>query len=257
MQNVSRTTIRRAAMAGLLLPAALWAAPQVHQAEVAQAGMQARLEAGRETYESYCQACHQADGRGMGTVFPPLAGSDYLLADRERAIAIVLEGLSGPIEVNGQPYNSVMPHLAYLSDQQVADVVSYTLNAWGNDGGYVGTDEVAARRAALAGTPAPKAVRTRGSRRRSFSTKAVRRARWVAPRCPGWYPRRPGNDRGRVPAGHPTLLRALCRLSRRAAQGRDRQAADPGPDARQGHPVPVQHHQYGTPAWHAELGLLG
>jgi nitrite reductase (NO-forming) / hydroxylamine reductase len=153
MQNVSRTTIRRAAMAGLLLPAALWAAPQVHQAEVAQAGMQARLEAGRETYESYCQACHQADGRGMGTVFPPLAGSDYLLADRERAIAIVLEGLSGPIEVNGQPYNSVMPHLAYLSDQQVADVVSYTLNAWGNDGGYVGTDEVAARRAALAGTP--------------------------------------------------------------------------------------------------------
>jgi nitrite reductase (NO-forming) / hydroxylamine reductase len=156
MKTVPEAVIRLALVVGLLPvlgagPAA--AAPLVHQAEVAQAGMKARLDAGREGYASFCQACHQADGQGMGTVFPPLAQADYLLADKERAVDIVLQGLSGPIVVNGREYNAVMPHLGYLSDQQIADIVSYTLNAWGNDGGYVSPEQVAARRAHLAGEP--------------------------------------------------------------------------------------------------------
>jgi len=135
----------------MLLTTGLAAAPAVHQAEVAQADLKARIEAGRAAYESYCQSCHQPDGTGMGNVFPPLAASDYLLEDKDRAIDVVLDGLSGPIEVNGQTYDAVMPNLAYLSDKQVADVLTYVLNAWDNDAGYVSEAEVTERRQRLAG----------------------------------------------------------------------------------------------------------
>ncbi len=144
---------RGVVLAALLVAAGTATAAEVHQAEVAQAGMQARLAEGEKGYASYCQSCHQPDGSGMAGVFPPLAQSDYLLADKGRAIRIVLEGKSGPIEVNGQKYDAVMPHLVYLSDDQVADVLSYVLNAWGNDGGYVSTDEVSEARALIAGAP--------------------------------------------------------------------------------------------------------
>lgn len=147
-----RTALAAGTWSALLAATTAWAAPQVHQAEVAQAGMQARMAAGEAGYKSYCQSCHQPDGSGMAGVFPPLAGSDYLLEDPERAIGIVLQGLSGPIEVNGNTYNAVMPHLAYLSDEQIADVLTYVLNAWGNDGGYVSVEQVAAGREQVAGT---------------------------------------------------------------------------------------------------------
>lgn len=140
-----------AAAGAALLSASAWGAPQVHAAEVAQAEIQARIAAGEEGYQSYCQSCHQPDGGGMGTVFPPLASSDYLLADKQRAIDVVLDGLDGAIEVNGKTYDAVMPHLAYLEDQQIAEILSYVLNAWGNDGGYVSPQEVAQRRQMLAG----------------------------------------------------------------------------------------------------------
>ncbi len=153
MRTKNHGRILAAAVCGVILSGSLVAAPAVHQAEVAQGETRARLEAGHEGFEKYCQSCHQADGTGMAGVFPPLAGSDYLLADKERAIGIVLQGLSGPVEVNGQTYNAVMPHLNYLSDQQVADVLSYVLNAWGNDGGYVGPEEVAEQRQLVAEGP--------------------------------------------------------------------------------------------------------
>ncbi len=135
----------------LMLSADLSSEPAVHQAEVAQAGMESRVKSGKEVYENYCQSCHQPDGSGMGTVFPPLAASDYLLADKDRAIDVVLSGLSGPIEVNGKQYNAVMPNLAHLSDRQVSDVLTYVLHAWGNDGGYVSESEVTERRQRQAG----------------------------------------------------------------------------------------------------------
>ncbi|HEX7036480.1 MAG TPA: cytochrome D1 domain-containing protein [Pseudomonadales bacterium] len=138
-----------AAVWGLVLPAmAVGAAPAVESDDPA---LQQRLEAGRQGYEAYCQSCHQPTGAGMARVFPPLAGSDYLLEDKARAIETVLAGRSGPIVVNGEIYDAVMPHLSYLSDQQVADVLSYVLNAWGNDGGLVGPAEVAEQRTRLAG----------------------------------------------------------------------------------------------------------
>jgi nitrite reductase (NO-forming) len=104
-------------------------------------------ERGKQVYLSLCYACHQADGKGLPGAFPPLAKSDYLLADRERAIRIVLKGLSGPVTVNGVSINSAMPALeGILSDWQIADVLSYVYNAWGNEGAAFKPAEVKAIR---------------------------------------------------------------------------------------------------------------
>jgi nitrite reductase (NO-forming)/hydroxylamine reductase len=116
-------------------------AQTVHAAEVAQA------DPGLAGFQTYCAACHQPDGQGMAGAFPPLAGSDYLLADPSRAVSAVLEGVSGTIEVNGVTYESIMPHLNYLDDEQIAAIVTYVLNAWGNDGGSVTAQQVSAARA--------------------------------------------------------------------------------------------------------------
>jgi len=89
------------------------------------------LAHGKEIYETSCQACHQAGGKGIPGVFPPLANSDYLMADLNRAILAVVNGLSGEITVNGVKYNSAMPSLS-LSDDDVAAVLSYIRQNFGN-----------------------------------------------------------------------------------------------------------------------------
>ncbi|MDP3070530.1 MAG: copper-containing nitrite reductase [Opitutaceae bacterium] len=94
-----------------------------------------QIEKGKQVYMGLCFACHQADGNGLPGVFPPLAKSDYMLADRERAIRTILKGMTGKVTVNGQTYDSVMPPLeAAITDAQAADVLTYVFNAWGNSG---------------------------------------------------------------------------------------------------------------------------
>ena len=88
------------------------------------------VERGAGIYQSTCQACHLPSGQGIPGVFPPLAGSDFL-RDRPRAIRVLCEGLSGPITVNGQAYNGVMP-LFPLSDAEIADVLTFVYASWGN-----------------------------------------------------------------------------------------------------------------------------
>lgn len=100
-------------------------------------------ERGREVYLSLCFACHLPDGKGVAGIFPPLASSDYLMADRARAAHTVLKGLVGPIKVNGVDYNSAMPPLeTALTEQQVADVLTYVTGEWGNQGAPFTVDEV-------------------------------------------------------------------------------------------------------------------
>jgi nitrite reductase (NO-forming) len=106
-----------------------------------------QVKAGEVLFKGTCSACHQDTGAGLPGVFPPLAKSDYLLADRKRAIAVVLNGLSGPVTVNGTAYNSVMPPMSQLNDDEVANILTFALNSWGNDGGVVTRAEVAAVRA--------------------------------------------------------------------------------------------------------------
>jgi nitrite reductase (NO-forming) len=114
----------------------------------AKAAAPEQMARGARVYRSLCLACHLPDGRGFPGVCPPLAEADYLLADRARAIRIVLRGLKGPIVVNGETYNGDMPPLAdVLSDQQVADVLTYAFNSWGNTGPAFHERDVAAVRA--------------------------------------------------------------------------------------------------------------
>ncbi|MDD3179082.1 MAG: copper-containing nitrite reductase [Opitutaceae bacterium] len=102
-----------------------------------------QVDRGKRVYASLCSACHQPDGNGLPGAFPPLAGSDYLKADRERPIRIVLKGLTGPITVNGKTFNSAMPaQEAMLNDQQIADVLTYVTNSWGNTGDAYSADQV-------------------------------------------------------------------------------------------------------------------
>lgn len=106
-----------------------------------------RLEAGKQVYVSVCQACHMANGKGIAGVFPPLSNSDYLLADIKRAIHITANGMKGEIVVNGVTYNQEMPKpLPELSNQQVADVLTFVLNSWDNKGGVITPEEVSVAR---------------------------------------------------------------------------------------------------------------
>jgi nitrite reductase (NO-forming) len=114
-----------------------------------------RIARGERTYAGTCAACHQATGLGVAMAFPPLANADYLNADKNRAIATVLFGLTGQVTVNGQQFNSVMPALG-MSDADVANVLTYVYNNWGNAGHDVTPAEVAAVR--RGGPPAASAV---------------------------------------------------------------------------------------------------
>jgi nitrite reductase (NO-forming) len=108
----------------------------------------ALLDHGKQVYSTVCAACHQANGQGLPGVFPPLAKSDYLMADPQRAVRILLEGLSGPITVNGQQFQGVMPKLP-LTDRDIAGVLSYVQNAFGNEGPAIKVAEVSRIRASL------------------------------------------------------------------------------------------------------------
>jgi mono/diheme cytochrome c family protein/heme/copper-type cytochrome/quinol oxidase subunit 4 len=117
-------------------------------------------ELGADIYAGNCQSCHQADGTGIPGVFPPLAGNlpDLVNAEggRQYLIDVLLHGLSGQIEVNGQTYNGVMPPWANLSDEQIAAVLNHELTSWGNDQALqeftpIAADEVAERRGEQAG----------------------------------------------------------------------------------------------------------
>jgi nitrite reductase (NO-forming) len=106
-----------------------------------------QAEKGKQVYMGLCFACHQPDGKGLPGAFPPLAGSDFLLADRDRAVRIVLKGLTGPVTVNGQTLNSAMPpQEAVLTDAQIADVLTFVYNSWGNKGDAFRADQVKAIR---------------------------------------------------------------------------------------------------------------
>ncbi len=105
-----------------------------------------RILFGQRVYDQNCLACHQPNGMGISSAFPPLAGSDYLLSKPERSIDILLKGLSGKIKVSGKEYNGVMPAVK-LSDENMANVLTYILNSWGNNGGEIKPLQVMEKRA--------------------------------------------------------------------------------------------------------------
>ena len=103
------------------------------------------IASGKQKYMETCFACHQAEGQGIPNVFPPLAKSDYLNKDVKRAIRSIINGLSGEIVVNGEAYNNIMPAQA-LTDQAVAEILTYVYDSWGNNKTVVTEKQVKAER---------------------------------------------------------------------------------------------------------------
>ena len=97
---------------------------------------------GAKIYSKYCVNCHQPKGTGLASLYPPLAESDYLMADLKRAACIIKNGQSNEIEVNGKTYNQMMPGNEQLTNLEIAEVLTYITNSWGNNGGLSGVKEV-------------------------------------------------------------------------------------------------------------------
>ncbi len=114
------------------------------------------LVVGKRLFTANCVACHQASGTGQPGVYPPLAGSEWVLGLPARPLRILLHGLSGPVSVKGQTYNGEMPSFGgKLKDDQIAALLSYVRQEWGNGAAPVSPAAVAATRSATAGRTQP------------------------------------------------------------------------------------------------------
>jgi mono/diheme cytochrome c family protein len=102
-------------------------------------GLTASIARGKTVYESICLACHQVDGLGVQNMNPPLAKTKWVLGDKTKLIQIVLKGLpGGSIDIDGDTFHNPMPpQAANLSDQQIADVLTYVRNNFGNKASMV------------------------------------------------------------------------------------------------------------------------
>ncbi len=106
-----------------------------------------QIAAGKQLFTGTCSVCHQANGEGLKGVFPPLAKSDYFAKNPKKMVNAMLHGVSGKVTVNGVEYNSVMPPMNQLTDDEVANIGTFVLNSWGNPGGQVTKEQAAASRA--------------------------------------------------------------------------------------------------------------
>jgi mono/diheme cytochrome c family protein len=111
--------------------------------------LQAQIKSGKKIYTKYCLSCHQADGGGVQNMNPPLAGTTYVLGVKDTVIRIVLTGFKAAVAINGQTYSNTMASFSFLKDKEVADVLSYVRNSFGNKACAVSASEVAAARLAL------------------------------------------------------------------------------------------------------------
>lgn len=100
------------------------------------------LLAGKAVYDNYCLPCHMSNGLGAPGMNPPLAGTDWVLGDKDRLIKVVLQGLSEPVEIQGEIYQNVMASHSFLSDQHVADVLTFVRQSFGNDASEIKLEDV-------------------------------------------------------------------------------------------------------------------
>lgn len=116
------------------------------KAPVASAGPAKSIAAGKQIYSQYCLSCHQADGGGVQNMNPPLIKTSYVLGDKTRLTKVLLNGLQD-VDIDGEPYNNVMPSHDFLNDQQIADVLTFVRNSFGNKASAITAAEVKAVRA--------------------------------------------------------------------------------------------------------------
>lgn len=124
--------------------------PATNTATAKQTGVsKQRLADGKKVYDTYCLACHQADGGGVPRLNPPLQKTEYVLGDKTRLITIVLKGMSEEVEIDGEVYDNNMSAHNFLTDQQVADVLTYVRNSFTNKASAVTSAEVKTVRSKL------------------------------------------------------------------------------------------------------------
>ncbi|HMB93367.1 MAG TPA: cytochrome c [Rhodothermales bacterium] len=116
------------------------ATPQTPEARFAQLG--------ERVYGSYCITCHQPGGQGLPGTFPPLRQTTWVEGDKGRLIRLTLNGMKGPLTVHGATYEGIMPMHGFLSDDQIAAVLTYVRSNFGNDADAITPEEVAAVRRA-------------------------------------------------------------------------------------------------------------
>lgn len=109
--------------------------------------LQASLERGKQVYLEQCLACHQADAGGVSGMNPPLIKTKWILGDKTTLVQVVLKGMTGEVEINGDTYHNVMAPHSDLTDQQIADVLTYVRNNFGNKATAITAAEVKAIRA--------------------------------------------------------------------------------------------------------------
>ncbi len=105
------------------------------------------MTAGELIYNQYCAVCHQPDGDGVPHLNPPLIETEYVLGEKPRIIQVLLKGLSTHEPINGTVYSNVMPSHSFLTDEQIANVLTFVRNSFGNKASAVSTAEVTAERA--------------------------------------------------------------------------------------------------------------
>ncbi len=107
---------------GIFLLSSFMSQPQLNES----------IKRGKEVYALYCMNCHMEDGKGTPEINPPVAKADYIKKPAKTLIGVILDGQSDEVVVNGKKYNTIMPAQEYLTDVQIADVLNYVRNSWGN-----------------------------------------------------------------------------------------------------------------------------
>ena len=100
------------------------------------------ISEGHKIYNTYCVACHQSNGKGASGRFPPLNRTDWVIGDQERLVHLILNGMEGPIKVNGEDYNGIMPQHAFLKNIEIAKVLTYIRSHFGNNASPIRSDQV-------------------------------------------------------------------------------------------------------------------
>lgn len=129
----------------LLVQTAAQAQIQKKTAAKATAQRDQLLE-GKKVYSKFCASCHQLDGGGVPNLNPPLSKTIYVLGDKSRLIKIILNGSNESLEIDGETYSNPMPQLDILKDEEIADVLTYVRNSFGNKAGAITASEVKAQR---------------------------------------------------------------------------------------------------------------
>ena len=111
--------------------------------------LQKHLPRNEKLYNTFCGTCHQSNGKGARGRMPPLAGTDWVTGNKQRLITVVLNGLQGPLEINGESYNSVMPPHRFLKDDEIATILTYIRKSFGNQASAVTEEEVRSARAKI------------------------------------------------------------------------------------------------------------